>query len=286
MRPLIKATLSVGIFLLLLVTLYLQYWQNYAQSKFEARSLINPPPRVISHGGSFVMEVSGKKEALFSSNSLEALNKNYQLGHAFFETDFEWTADKHLVAIHDWLVTWKQYFPKGEITSPNKAPSLEQFMAANMRYGLHQLTPERLNKWLREHSETYIVTDIKARNLEGLEYLLSKDRELVLERYIPQIYHYSEYEPVKKMGFKHIIFTLYMLSKNEDSPDQLFDFVSSHDLYAVTMHTERIEKSDLISLLAPTKIPIYAHPVTSKEQARDLFTKGIWGFYSYFLAPR
>src|SRR5210317_451008 len=76
------------------VTLLVIYSLLHASLCIASGSNISPPVFIAHAGGS----LNGQKY----TNSLEALNLNYQKGHRFFEVDFSWTSDEGLVAIHDW----------------------------------------------------------------------------------------------------------------------------------------------------------------------------------------
>lgn len=250
-----------------------------------------PPPRLVAHGGAINLTINGVSKNYLSTNSLEALNANYGFGHSLFEIDFQLTSDNHLVAIHDWEASWKEFFEDvydqaSQINgAPQVVPTLKEFRKLQMHFGLHQMDPESLNVWLREHAGSYIITDIKARNLEGLRYLLNTDRRLVTERYIPQINHFSEYEEVRKMGFKRIILTLYKLNQEEDNDDKIGEFLRHSPVYAVTVHVDRIKKGKLLDRLKEVNAFVYVHPLTDKKLLSALQAKGVWGAYSYSLRP-
>lgn len=54
---------------------------------------------MVAHAGGAIRE---KEYNTFYTNSLEALQQNYSLGHRLFEMDFYLTSDKKLAAVHDW----------------------------------------------------------------------------------------------------------------------------------------------------------------------------------------
>ena len=76
------------------------------------RVTIDPPPQLIAHGGGIIIRVDGKDKRVYSTNSIEALQRNYDEGYSLFEMDFQWTSDNHLVAIHDWGTSWRAYYEK------------------------------------------------------------------------------------------------------------------------------------------------------------------------------
>ena len=146
------------------------------------------PKKYIAHAGGGVNNIR-------YCNCFEALNKNYELGHRFFEIDFSWTKDKQLVAIHDWGQTYKRFYGN-KIPPP---PTYEMFKSLKMKGGYSSITLTKLSNWLKLHDDAYIVTDVKNNNIAALTYIrdnFPKD----ISKYIPQIYFLNEYEPVYKLG--------------------------------------------------------------------------------------
>lgn len=240
-------------------------------------------PIVISHGGAFKTMVDSKLRDLHSTNSLEAMNANYSAGHRYFETDFEWTSDNQLVAIHDWKEAWTDYF--GSELEKGTLPTLDTFMQTDMKYNLTQQTPSTINEWLDAHPDTYIITDIKHGNLAGLQEIMRLNSSLARERYIPQIYHFKEYDAVKELGFKRIILTLYQLSQEEADSEQILNFVKTHPLYGVTIHVDKARSSNIVPKLCEMGIFVYAHPIVEMRVFQELRKSGVYGVYSYTMKP-
>ena len=68
-------------------------------SKAKKKDWLKGSPRLVAHAGGAIRE---KEYNTFYTNSLEALQQNYSLGHRLFEIDFYLTSDKKLAAVHDW----------------------------------------------------------------------------------------------------------------------------------------------------------------------------------------
>jgi glycerophosphoryl diester phosphodiesterase len=147
-------------------------------------------PILIAHAG-------GAINGQIYTNSIEALNSNYNKGFRFFEIDFSWTSDDELVAIHDWFKydTFQEmfYVPPGM-----KIPNKEQFLQLKIKTGLTQLSLEDILKWAAEKGDAYIVTDIKAENIKALR-KISTDYNRYIKYIIPQAYNYSEYDESIKL---------------------------------------------------------------------------------------
>jgi glycerophosphoryl diester phosphodiesterase len=236
---------------------------------FVGGSTSEPPrPTFISHAGGTL----GHGKTM--SNSREALDLHYSKGQRYFEIDFSWTSDDHLVAIHDWKVNYERYFPAEDIT-PGSAPSREGFLQLEMMGGYTQLSLPMLESWLRTHSDARIVTDIKARNLDGLRYISKNVASK--SQYVPQIYRRNEFEPARELGFEDIIFTLY---RSPAKDQEVRDFSDETPLFALTVPHQRIEKNGFAALLAAGDGTVYAHTINDCDVVRKLQALGVHGVYT------
>jgi len=157
-------------------------------------------PMLIAHG-------AGEIESLKCTNTREALEQSYAKGYRYFEIDFCWTADRHLVLIHDWKKSFQKLFINAE-----SRPTLERFESMRMVHHLSQMTISSLYRWLLKHSDAHVITDVKEQNLEALSFIAKTAGDLT-ERFIPQIYDPGELKPVEKMGFKKVIFLILCIKK-------------------------------------------------------------------------
>lgn len=214
------------------------------------------------------------------TNSIEALNNNYDKGFRLFELDFSWTRDKQLVCIHDWKDHAETVFG----FKPDIIPSREEFVNLVKTHSNYKnCTLDSLTEWLADHPDARIVTDIKEDNIPGLEYICSLD-ENCNRHFIPQIYHPNQYESAKLLGFDDIILTLYRIPKREFLNKSFLRTVSSLDLFAITMH-------HLIVPLLARKLKIsanhriYAHTVNDESRLSRLLLIGADNIYTDFISP-
>ena len=107
--------------------------------------------RYIAHAG-------GAIENYAYSNSLEALNVNWENGFKYFELDIHQTADGIYVAVHDWNDWKKTSGYQGELP-----PNLEDFKQYKIYRKFTPLDINDINKWFGSHEEAILVTD-KIRN--------------------------------------------------------------------------------------------------------------------------
>jgi glycerophosphoryl diester phosphodiesterase len=254
------------------------------------------PPMFIAHAGGAVNRQT-------YTNSLEALNTNYEKGFRFFEIDFSWTADGELVAAHDWDDSYQElFYVPAELKG--KVPTSAQFFQLKSKRGLTQLSLEDVLAWAAEKQDVFIVTDVKDKNLKALRKI--RNRIEKYEKYIiPQAYSYLEYDDILKLGYKYIILTLYRmeidpaealrLSKNnsQDIKDELrrcftaelIQFSKENSPFAITM-PGRIARSGVAALLQQNNTTVYVHTVNDQNLFAALKKMGVFGIYTDFLAPR
>jgi len=238
---------------------------------YEGPGVVSPKPaRVVAHGG-------GALRGIARTNSLEALNANYERGHRLFEMDFCWTSDEQLAAIHDW----------GEYSGPTRSwfgpPTLDEFAS----YPTPPTTPTTLfmvYRWLEDHPDAFVVTDAKKRSLEALA-RIRMERPGLVHRFIVQIYQLKDYDLAVSQGFRNIILTLYRCLGG--TPDEtIVEFAREHRLFAVTMSLARCRKSDLALQLRRHGVPVYVHTVNDPGELEEALARGAFGVYSDALGPR
>ena len=210
--------------------------KNLNESKSLENALINNIlPRIAHSGGGF--------ENQTYTNSIEALEANKK-NFLLFELDFFVTEDNKVVCEHDGNENLKSF------------EKFEKYINKNELY--KQCTYLSLHKWLKDNPEKIIVTDFKNRNIDGLNFL-SKNFEDYKFRFIPQIYHPNEYQKVKKLGFKNIIWTLYRYGNSNEA---VILFANKMKLFAVAMPPPRA-RSGLAILLKEKNIKTYVHTINS-----------------------
>lgn len=225
-------------------------------------------PKIIAHAG-------GDFNGRIYTNSLQALNQNYQKGYRFFELDFCWTSDRKLAAIHDW-------HGAVESLSFGNAPvgerSERDFMSLSTSTNLNHLTLSSLSQWLREKPDAFIITDIKRDNVEGMT-LTARNCPEVITQFIPQVYRFPEYRIAKELGFRNIILTLY---RSRYTDDGIVEFSKNARPFGITMAPDRAI-SELPAKLSHEGIPSFCHGTSDPEVKEEAIKKGVFGFYSHIL---
>lgn len=228
------------------------------------------PPVYVAHAG-------GGIDGRSYTNSLEALEGSYELGHRFFEIDVSWTRDGQLAAIHDWEESLRESFEDPPL---GRVPSLAEFKRLRPKGGLTQVTFYEALEWAGAKGDAYIVSDVKADNVAALAKVL-RERADLKEHLIPQVYDYEEYAAAAAMGYEHVILTLYRM---RSSLRELVDFAAAKRPFAITMHWS-LAQDGYANFLKPWQVFVYAHTVNEPELFEELKPLGVGGIYTDVLAP-
>ncbi len=228
-----------------------------------------PPEKLVAHAG-------GAWNRQTYTNSLEALNQNYDMGFRLFEVDLSLTTDNALVLLHDWNKTLKTLYK-----SSSGRLSHSDFMELETRKGWRQLDLDGLCHWMKKHPDALVITDVKEENVAGLA-MVARSCPGLLASIIPQIYSPREYQSVRELGFEHIIFTLY---RSKLSNEAILEFVERTSLYGITMPVPRALKKGFAQRLTEKGARVFVHTVNSTKKINELHESGIWGFYTDFIPP-
>jgi len=226
----------------------------------------------IAHAG------GGIKQKTYT-NSHEALDYSIKNGFLYFELDFSFTKDGHLVCIHDWKGSFKKTFG----FEAKERPTLETFESLVKNASeFKNCTLDSLISWMKQNPSAFIITDIKEDNLKALR-IMSKKIPGFERRIIPQIYNPKNYNRVKSMGYKQIIWTLYRYrGTNADVLKWVDKFKKP---FAITMPKKRAT-SNLPRELAKKHIPTYVHTVNKLEEMNKFINNfGLTEIYTDFLHP-
>lgn len=223
--------------------------------------------KYVAHAGG---EINGRK----LTNSKEALEQSYRNGYNLIELDMQWSTDGNLVLVHDWG-NFANFIGAAE----DKAYSAQEFTNLKMFGNLTPMSIDDLADWLEHNYGAYIVTDIKTSNVQALQFIKDKYPHLI-DRFIPQIYGFNEYQPVKNMGYKNIIFTMYA---SNYSDKEIINFANSHKLFAVTMPIYNA-RTNLPWFLKDQGVYTYAHTV-NKDNKGELLNSSVVGLYTDDILP-
>jgi len=197
------------------------------------------------------------------TNSLESLEFN-KFYFNFFEIDFYLNNQNRLICSHN---------------SEDAILSIDELMN---KYEYTPCTLKSLNEWLKNNPNKFIITDVKDNNYEAL-ILIKNFIDNYEDKIIPQIYFYEEYEKVKKLGFKKIIWTFYRLNDKQKDLKTIQKQLENMDLYSVTIGQD-LALLGYGNIISKQNLPIYLHTINSNK--RFLFYKfflGIDNIYTDWL---
>ena len=224
-------------------------------------------PQKVVHGGGAIDGYAG-------SNSLEAINAAYAAGNRTLELDFLLSSDGVPVCLHDWSA-----FYSNDITV-GVPMTRDAFRAVRIYERYTPLDLDTLAEWLTAHPDVHIITDVKDNNLGVLRTIARAHPELQA-RFIPQIYAYEEYAPVRAMGYTNIILTLYRLGEYSDKVNtkKIVPFAAARGLVAVTADVT-IASEKFIAAFNEAGVPLAVHTVNGEAEQAALFSAGISTIYT------
>ncbi|NLE01789.1 MAG: amidohydrolase [Fibrobacter sp.] len=226
-------------------------------------------PRLIAHAG-------GDINGMNMTNSRQALDQSYSEGFRYIELDISMTSDGVPFLVHDWN-NGKFLLKKNDIRNP---PTYKEISSCKTVMNLELLDLARLAQWLKKHKNVYIITDIKDDNLKVLQ-LIKVNYPAIVDKIIPQIYKFEEYEPVKNMGYDNIILTLYRMRVTDE---EVVSFCQNNSLFGLTVSSQRANQ-EFLKKLSVLKIPVYAHTINEYSVYKKLRQSGVYGVYTDYFQP-
>lgn len=246
-------------------------------------------PNLIAHaGGTF----RGQSYNTFYTNSLEAIEQNYSLGHRVFEIDFSLTSDGKLAAVHD----WEQFgHANGVAMSSAEWLGFQTYGSPVTESRFTSMLIGDILDQMMVNEDLFIVTDTKiaddqaAIRQQFMEiYNEASKRDLsLLNRIIPQIYNEEMLAVIQDVyPFPSVIYTLYM---TQDSAEKVLDFVLSQDsIQTVTIPVGHgvFFTQDFFEALHANGKKVYTHTIHTYDDLTTYSALGVDGFYTGLLLPR
>lgn len=222
---------------------------------------------------SYIVHAGGEINGRVGTNSKEAVENAYAAGCRVIELDMNFTSDGKVACIHH----WSSEFSSG---LTNSAPTLKKFLNVKIYDRYTPMDMDAVAKFMRTHPTVILVTDVKDRNVDALT-LIAKDYPDLISRIVAQIYDYSEYAPVVKLGYQHIILTLYKMSWDDKiNTQRLASFAKNNKLTGLTFGESLCSRSNYIKELLGGGVPLYTHTVNDKNLQRTYLSWGLTGIYT------
>lgn len=245
-------------------------------------------PNLIAHAGGTYRE---KAYNTFYTNSLEALQQNYSMGHRVFEMDFYLTSDGKMAAVHD----WDQFgYMNGVALSSDEWKNFQTFGSpvTDSRFTT-MLIGDVLDQMLI-NKDMFLVTDTKSFEVSKEEMItqfteiyneaMKRDPKL-LNRIVPQVYNEDMFHSIQSIfKFPSVIYTLYA---TQSSAEAITQFANANpEIKVITMSTgdPRFGTEFFASLHAVNK-KVYTHTIHTYDELTKYSALGIDGFYTGLLLP-
>ena len=224
------------------------------------------------------------------TNSLEAFQANYALGHRIFEVDMHFTSDGKLVLWHGWDYKFCSRH------TPGYKPSYKEFMGSRIHDKYTPMDLKKLLKLMNKYPDVRIVLDGKYGKIETVKRqfkrILSTAKDLrltkVLDRMIVEIYNEEMYRTVKKIypfqEYMMVLYKVFLQAPTEEEFEQVAQFCERNNIRTIVMDI-LWEDPKYIALAAPHGVKLSYYTVNDAEQAQSLFDEGVIALFTDFLPP-
>ncbi len=250
--------------------------------KDDKKSVLADLPE-ISHGLGYI-------DGHYITNTIEALEYNYERGFRVFEVDLNMTSDNRLIARHDWTPGHYQWLGQDYQATEEVPIPFDSVMSLKIHDKYNTASWEDLLEVMQKYPDIYFVTDTKHKDEENVRttfsYLVSTTKQIdpnLLDRIIPQIYDQNMLSYVEAYhDFNDVIFTLYHYT-NEDIPTatELADWSYRNNITAIAGLPFRLTE-ELRILLREKNIAMYTHTINTPADAAEFRKNGI-GIYTDYL---
>ena len=220
--------------------------------------------KVIIHAGGALKTQSG--DEVVYTNSLNALQNLYEKGWRFCEIDIRETSDGVLICAH----ADEAYLANGS-ELPADAQSGD-FLSERLFGEFTPMTVEMLAVFMREHPDLTVITDAQGDNLRISRKLAEAWPDLK-DRFIIQIYHESEYDPIRELGFQNLIYTLYRAADEERNLWEIARFAEKHELVGITIQKEQFYSAKNRIAMAHCGLPFMFHTVDDGAEIEAMLRK-------------
>ncbi len=235
---------------------------------YRIRNVIKKEKWIIHAGG--IQDNSGKLYTY--TNSKNALLNCRAKGNNISEIDFRISSDNCLVCTHEWTMMYKN-----GVALSDYPVTKDEFLECKTHGGFTSMWLGDLVEFLEENPDFLFITDIKDNNVQGCS-IIADYCPKWKDNFIIQIYHASEYDQIRALGFRNIIYTLYASSAEEREVNTLLVFAQNHELIGFTYWADW-QDTYLQPFLA-AGYSSYVHTVNDIEERNALLNLGIEAIYT------
>ena len=227
------------------------------------RREISAQKRVVHAGGTLTTQAG---DEVIYTNSLNALQNMYDAGNRFCEIDIRETSDGVLICAHG----DEMRLANGSDLPANSNSAA--FLSERLFGEFQPMTVEMLAAFMHEHPDLTVITDAQGDNLKICQ-ILSEFWPELRDRFIIQIYHESEYDPIRELGFRNLIYTLYRADDEERNLWEIAHFAEMHELVGITIQKEQFYSLKNRIAMAHCGVPFMFHTVNDFAQTEAMLRK-------------
>jgi len=199
----------------------------------------------------FIAHAGGMIDGEIYTNSLEALNQNYQKGFRLFELDILKTSDRTYVANH----SWKDWDSVNNVQ--NYVPTHEEFMKKKIFHRFTPLDLNNINQWFKQHPDAFLITD-KVNNPKDFATQFIDKNRLMME-----VFDLTAVDEAHEVGITPMLNWDVFLGKNDD---EILETIQKHHITYLTASRKQIAEHKNIFLKIKDKgVRIYLFHVNYEK---------------------
>ncbi len=269
------STIFVTVFYIVIIVRTFMYYLD-EKDIADVRDLIREN-RYITHAGGYIETEDGN--TVFYTNSKESLLNSYEKGCRLMEFDFNFTSDGVIVCAHPGTEEYAGMWSYGVMES--EKPTYEEFSNWKLYGSLTPMTLDDIANFMREHKDMWLVTDVKKnKKVKAVCKYINENYPDLKDRIIVQIYADKEYNKIKKLGFKYIIFSLYKYRIDTFDYSIVEKTAKTKDLVGIAYSTERASMEEFYENMVSYNVPMYVHTVNDKDSMKKYLDMGFEGMFT------
>lgn len=237
----------------------------------------------------YIAHAMGGIDKRVYTNSLEAFEKNYDLGYRVFEIDIALSTNGEPILLHAWNPKGLKKLGLPKAWEKNR-PTTSQFINTKVNGMYTTLSFKDVCKLMKKYKDIYFVLDIKSQGHQCKEIYnkcvetAKKLDSKIVNRIIPQIYEEDMLKDIMDVyDFKSMIYSLY--KQEELSAQEVIDFSYENGIRVVVVDKSKLDTS-FIKELKQRGIYVYVNTYNDTEKVKKLENMGVKGIYSDFINPK
>ncbi len=257
-----KRFLFIILLVLGIVTLYIGIY--FKKEIIPEKFIINNNSQCI-----LIAHAAGRINGRAYTNSLEALQKSFEMDYKFIEIDILESCDGKLVAAHDW-----KHFNKitGKGDNLNICVNASDFMQRKIFNEFTPIDAVTISEMFSKEKDVYLVTD-KITNFTAIKQQL----KIPVDNLLVEVFSYEQYQEALKNGIKYPMLCVW----NRDGLIKYMDLLLQEKVAIITMAKRDLHlcKNELESL-QKKNISVFVFTENDVDKILEYAPKYVTGFYT------